>query len=318
LDPTFLSHNIITLGNGAGDAVSALGIGFVSNNTQYFWGAYNTITLGNSSQDSVVASGNNDIITLGNGNHDTFTGSDALNDPNSGSTNTVILGNGDGDVVNDGYDGGNNTITAGNGAGDSVITGFSRVDTITLGNGAGDLVSVNGTLHDTITLGNGAGDLVTGNFGVGGTANFNASTIKLRNGDGDTVNTNGLRSTIILGNGDGDVVNDGNGGGSNTITVGNGNDTIYVGDGDTVTVGTGHDSFVFQRALPGSIGAVSINHFDPSKDVIQINSALATSVTPVDDGHGNTVITVDNAGDTITLVGVHASVLHSSDFSFVA
>ena len=86
--------------------------------------------------------------------------------------------------------------------------------------------------------------------------------------------------------------------------------------GDTVTVGTGHDSFVFAQTTAGNIGSVTINHFDPGKDVIQIQSALATSVTPVDDIHGNTVITVDNAGDTITLVGVHASVLHASNFHF--
>ena len=29
------------------------------------------------------------------------------------------------------------------------------------------------------------------------------------------------------------------------------------------------------------------------------------------------MVTVDNAGDTITLVGVHASELHPSDFHFV-
>jgi len=28
------------------------------------------------------------------------------------------------------------------------------------------------------------------------------------------------------------------------------------------------------------------------------------------------VITLDNSGDTITLVGVHASALHASDFHF--
>jgi hypothetical protein len=103
----------------------------------------------------------------------------------------------------------------------------------------------------------------------------------------------------------------------NVITVGKGNDTIYVGLRDTVTVGTGHDSFVFQQTAPGNIGAVTINHFDPSKDVVVLSSQFATSVSVQDNSQGNAVITVDNAGDTITLVGVHSSALQPSDFHFV-
>jgi hypothetical protein len=36
-----------------------------------------------------------------------------------------------------------------------------------------------------------------------------------------------------------------------------------------------------------------------------------------DNAQGNAVITVDAAGDTITLVGMHASELHASDFHFI-
>jgi hypothetical protein len=111
------------------------------------------------------------------------------------------------------------------------------------------------------------------------------------------------------------VVND-QFGSFNTITFGNGNnDTVHVGFGDTVTVGKGHDSFVFDQTAPGSIGAVTINHFDPAHDVIQIQNALAAAVSPVDDGHGNAVIAV--GGGTITLADVHASALKASDFHFV-
>jgi hypothetical protein len=83
-----------------------------------------------------------------------------------------------------------------------------------------------------------------------------------------------------------------------------------------VTVGKGHDTFVFDQTAPGSIGAVTINHFDPTKNVIQIQTALAAAVTPVD-SHDNAVITLDGSGDTITLVGVQASALHPSDFHLV-
>src|SRR5262249_46112056 len=41
------------------------------------------------------------------------------------------------------------------------------------------------------------------------------------------------------------------------------------------------------------------------------------NVLPAHDVNGNAVITVDNSGDTITLVGVHSSALHASDFHFV-
>jgi hypothetical protein len=44
---------------------------------------------------------------------------------------------------------------------------------------------------------------------------------------------------------------------------------------------------------------------------------LTTSVSYQDNAQGNAVVTVDNAGDTITLAGVHSSQLHPSDFHFV-
>ena len=73
---------------------------------------------------------------------------------------------------------------------------------------------------------------------------------------------------------------------------------------------------MFDQTTPGTIGAVTINHFDPNKDVIQIASALTEAVTPVDN-HGNAVITVDASGDTITLTNVQASALHASNFHIV-
>ena len=73
---------------------------------------------------------------------------------------------------------------------------------------------------------------------------------------------------------------------------------------------------MFEQTTPGFIGAVTINHFDPSKDVITLSSQLTTTVSYQDDSQGNAVITVDTSGDTITLVGVHSSALHASDFHF--
>jgi hypothetical protein len=129
-------------------------------------------------------------------------------------------------------------------------------------------------------------------------------------------------NTITLGNGNGDVVDDftyqrQEGALNNTITVGNGNDTIYVGNGDTIKVGTGQDSFVFQQTTPGTVGAVTVTGFDPNKDSFTFSNQLTTSVSYHDNAQGVAVVTVDNAGDTITLVGVHSADLHPSDFHFV-
>jgi hypothetical protein len=84
-----------------------------------------------------------------------------------------------------------------------------------------------------------------------------------------------------------------------------------------LTVGTGHNSFVFEQTTPGTIGTATVTGFDSSKDSFTFSSQLTSSVSYHDNAQGNTVITVDNAGDTITLVGVHASELHPSDFHFV-
>jgi len=197
---------------------------------------------------------------------------------------------------------------------------------VDLGDGAGDVVnaSMDGA---TVTLGDGTGDVVTTtNFAVNA---FN-STITLGNGNNDLVNLDrpgespGIRAggcTITLGNGNNDTVIASQCVGS-TITVGNGDDTIYVARNDTVTVGTGHDSFIFPQTGPDflgrpAIGAVTITGFDPNKDSFTFSNQLTTSVSYHDNAQGNAVVTVDNSGDTITLVGVHASELHPGNFHFV-
>jgi hypothetical protein len=130
----------------------------------------------------------------------------------------------------------------------------------------------------------------------------------------DTVDSS--NDTITLGNGNNDTVTATSTLGAN-ITVGNGDDTIYVGTNSTVTVGTGHDSFIFEQTTPGNIGEVTVTGFDPDKDIFTFSSQLTTSVSYHDNAQGNAVVTVDNAGDTITLVGVHSADLHPSDFHFV-
>jgi len=227
-----------------------------------------------------------------------FTGSD------NGGDNTITLGNGAGDMVtaNINFFVGGDIITLGDGNDDTVTVNMGRfgANKITLGNGVGDTVNASGQDGTTITLGNGNNDTVMMHLGVG--PSFN-NTIFVGNGNGDVVNDYFSYNLSIPQN--------------DTITVGNGNDTIYVGNADTVTVGTGHNSFVFEQTAPGFIGAVTINHFNTSKDVITLSSQLTTAVSYQDNSQGNAVVTVDNnSADTITLVGVHASALHASDFHF--
>ena len=56
---------------------------------------------------------------------------------------------------------------------------------------------------------------------------------------------------------------------------------------NTVTVGKGQDSFVFDQTTAGQIGAVTINHFDPTKDVIVLSYQFATSLSVQDNSQGN-------------------------------
>jgi hypothetical protein len=122
--------------------------------------------------------------------------------------------------------------------------------------------------------------------------------------------------------------------GFDTVTVGNGNDTIHVGTNDTVTIGTDRDVLAFDwnplskvtplnqgpdQSMPGGIGNVSITGFEPSKDVIVIQQALEnTNPLSVAYGGGNAVITFSGeTQDSITLVGVPSGALHASNFHFV-
>ena len=78
------------------------------------------------------------------------------------------------------------------------------------------------------------------------------------------------------------------------------------------------DTFVFNFA---GVGHATVTDFHPATDVLEFSSpiflnALAAMNATQDDGHGNSVITID-AHDSITLSGVLKAQLHASDFHFV-
>jgi hypothetical protein len=138
----------------------------------------------------------------------------------------------------------------------------------------------------------------------------------LGNGNGDSVIMENaafspcLTNTITIGNGNGDVVDDFDFQSQlvplkNAITVGNGNDTVYVGNSDTMKVGTGKDSFVFEQAATDTIGAATIDGFG-HHDVIDFNVSLFVSYSAKMSAgdilqSGSNMVVTDHAGDTVTL-----------------
>jgi hypothetical protein len=289
-------------------------------------GSQDTFIFGNGDSDFLILGGlgvgpqnfNSDTVIFGNGDHDrVLAASFEQNADNPVFNTTIMMGNGAGDNVEVG-DFTQGTIKLGDGVGDQVATDNRAVgNTIILGNGADDSVSEFGS-NNTIVLGNGDGDMVS--VGPDG---GQGDHITLGNGNGDGVNVFPhpqflVQLEITLGNGNGDTVQ-----ATDTqnavIKVGNGNDTIFVGQSSTVTVGTGQDTFIFNQASLGLfIGdAVTINGFDPSKDVLQLPLAVQNTYSAQDDVHGNAVIKFQgDTKDSITLVGVHSSALHASDFHF--
>ena len=95
------------------------------------------------------------------------------------------------------------------------------------------------------------------------------------------------------------------------------NQVVATAPNQTLT-GTGTSNFVFN--FP-TVGQDIVTNFHPSTDTLQFSSPIfATAQAALnatqDDGHGNTVITVD-AHDAIVLSGVLKAQLQAADFHFV-
>ena len=167
LTSLFVTSNgtTITLGNGAGDAVSANGVlpPFAPPGGVELFSSHNAITLGNGDGDTVTADiSTDDAITLGNGDGDTVTADNS-------NHNTITLGNGNNDVVNASLCS-DSAITLGNGN-DTVYGGAN--DIFNIGNGNNQLVAAPG---DVWTVGKGP-DTFAFNAGFGNNTitDFNTS-----------------------------------------------------------------------------------------------------------------------------------------------
>jgi len=95
------------------------------------------------------------------------------------------------------------------------------------------------------------------------------------------------------------------------------NQVIATAPNQTLT-GAGTSNFVFN--FP-TVGQDIVTNFHPSTDTLQFSSPIfATAQAALnatqDDGHGNTVITLD-AHDAIVLSGVLKAQLQAADFHFV-
>ncbi len=187
------------------------------------------------------------------------------------------------------------------------------------------IIDASGNTYD---LGNGAADV---------TVNAGSQGDSIVVGDGPVqLADHGHNNTITLGNGPHTVV----GGASDNITIGNGqatvtggnNDTIILGAGlhsidalnDTITVGAGKDTFVFDRGT-GSRHATNfstINGFDPTHDTIDISKSVfgVSSFTDanlhITQSGSNAVISNGSGHLQITLTDVHATALTAKDFKF--
>jgi hypothetical protein len=96
-----------------------------------------------------------------------------------------------------------------------------------------------------------------------------------------------------------------------------GNDTFYfTGANATARAADGYEKFVFEQTTPGNIGNTVIVGFDPQKDHLTFSTSLTTAVSYHIDGFNNTIVNVDQAGDTVTLIGVAPADLQPHNFHF--
>jgi VCBS repeat-containing protein len=145
----------------------------------------------------------------------------------------------------------------------------------------------------------------------GGTANSTLTIVVT--GPGQTY-VGGTANTTING-GFGSYVLDG-GAGNDALNAGIGVQVLIGGPNDTLTAALGRDTFVFAP----NFGINIISNFNSLFDRIQLSKSefanFAVVQSHMQQVGANTVISYDSA-DVITLLGVQAASLHTSDFHFV-
>jgi hypothetical protein len=182
------------------------------------------------------------------------------------TNSTVNVGNGDDNLT---FDPGstNDIITIGQGDDTIVAAGLNASSVAFIGNGD-DTVTLGS--DDTLTLGNGVDTITAGSF----------DTISVGNGGGvgDTI-TAGSNDTIAIGNGNNDIsagantivtVSKNNDNGNNTIdvgagstvSVGNGDNAINAGTSNTITIGAGDNAITYGGLTPQFTVPASLTTFE--------------------------------------------------------
>ena len=184
--------------------------------------------------------------------------------------------------------------------------------------GLGNVLDIHGfAVGTTATTGSGSFNSITDTTTLTVTDSSHTETFKLAgnlSSSGWTVNDDGHGGVTVVdppgGSGQvGGVIMNDPGPAPSQIVASAPNQTL---------TGTGaSNSFVFNFA---NIGHDTVTDFHPGTDTLQFGGAIFANAQAAlnatqDDGHGNTVITLD-AHDAITLSGVIKAQLHAADFHF--
>lgn len=208
-------------------------------------------------------------------------------------------------------------------SGVDIMDGLAGVDTLYGLAGADTLI---GGVGDDLYIIDDAGDVVTESAAAGADT-VQASVSHSLSANVENLTLTGGSAIDGTGNGDANVIT-GNSGvnildgaaGADTLDGAGGDDTLTGGDGaDSLTGGAGDDLFIYGDGDD----ADTITDFtagSATDDVINLSGVASATVfqdvldAATDDG---TDTTIDfGSGDTITLLGVIESELHSNDFSF--
>ncbi len=300
----------ITVTGGAGySTVDLLNYGGI--NGVSLGGLNNNITLNGNATNTVAAGSGSDHVTIGSYDDDYFTYTAAVS--LGGINNTVTAGDENVTVSGGlGYD----TITLGDGT--NSVNEYGLHNTITVGGGQNTIIAGTGNDSvtilqgepsqgepylgpDTVTLA-GAGNTVTGvyaeNISVTNTsATSGTNTVTLGSGN-DLVNLAGNFNTITMGDGTDSVTANGN---NNTITVGNGNDSISAtGSNETITAGNGNDSIT-------ATGNNDMITAGSGKDVVSLGTNDLLNLTH---SHKGTNVYTHGSTDQIFLSSNANAVIH--------
>jgi len=333
LDPSLIAADQSILYSLLYDTVTQGGAG----NDTLSGGALNDAIYGNDGDDTLSGLAGNDYLSGGNGN-DTLHGGNGNDSVNGGAGNDKLDGGNGNDMLNGGDgndtlygDAGNDKMDGGNGAHDVVDYSASSTGvTVHLDTGIGaggdaqgdtykNIEDVTGTSHNDIIDGSTGNNVIYGGAGddqIHGNGGYDI----LHGGAGnDTVTAFGTWNT-----GGSSLYGDA---GNDHLVGGDDDDYLYGGTGDdlmnpgggvnTMTGGTGHDTFEIQKNQPLNGGVHPydvITDFNKSEDILSLfdtyqGNGVNTQVHVGADANGDVQLTFGNT--TVVLEGVHNNNYHS-------